>query len=648
MTEIKKVLIANRGEIACRIISTLKKLEKKSVAIYSDFDVNATHVQMADEAICIGGAALRDSYNNLEAVFSAVMQSGADAVHPGYGFMAENPEFVALMEKEGVTFIGPSSECIRNMGDKVLAKKTAHSANVNLVPGFIGDIESIKHAKKIALELGFPVLIKAAAGGGGKGMRIVHSINDLEQAIHSAESEALHSFKDKRVFIEKYIQKPRHIEIQILADKHGNVLCLGERECSIQRRHQKVIEEAPSPFVDQKLRKKMYDQSVMLAKSVGYYSAGTMEYIVDQDKNFYFMEMNTRIQVEHPVTELITGVDIVEEMINIAEGKKLKKSKVTFDGWAFEARVYAEDPTNNFFPTTGFVTKCHFPDEARIESSVKEGIEVGMFYDPMIAKICVHDKTREDAIEKMQLALEQTTIAGVVNNLCFLQSIFYNNDFLQGNIDTNFIKNHYPDGFGYSTINNDYLYNILGTCLFRYFLANEASNADLVADVNNHEYSVKAGFEKGKLEFGLGNKKFKLESDCALNDVLFAGKLNNNKFHARIFTKGEVENVVEYKGAIAKCIILPNEVYKLHKIVKSNSSKQLHSDRVLSPITGMVLNIYVRPGDEVKKGDPLFVIEAMKMQNTFSAERSGKIKKIHIETRSNINEGDLILEFESA
>lgn len=484
---IKKVLVANRGEIACRIISTLKKLNKKSIVVYSDFDISAEHVQISDEAICIGGAALCDSYNNLQAILAACIQSGADAVHPSYGFMAENAEFAKKLEKIGIEFIGPSANCIKAMGDKVKAKKIAHQYNVNLVPGYIGEIKNLTHAQKLAQEITLPVLIKAAAGGGGKGMHIVSKAEDLKRAITSAKSEALSSFKDNRIFIEKYIQKPRHIEIQILADKHGNVVCLGERECSIQRRYQKVIEEAPSPFVDKVMRLKMYEQSIHLAKSIGYYSAGTMEYIVDQNKNFYFMEMNTRIQVEHPVTELINGIDLVEEMINIAEDKelRLKKSRTIFKGWAFEARVYAEDPTNNFFPTTGFVTECKFPDNARVESSIQDGTQVGMFYDPMVVKICVHDKTRQLAIKKMQLALENTVICGLTNNLSFLQSVFYNNDFTNGNINTNFIKNHYESGFGSEPINDDTLYNILGSALFNYFLQHcKDANVQNVAEKN--------------------------------------------------------------------------------------------------------------------------------------------------------------------
>ena len=448
----KKILIANRGEIACRIISTCKKLSIPTVAVYSDADKKSLHVTLADESVNIGPAASSESYLSIDKIISACKETGADAVHPGYGFLSENYTFMSRLEKDDITFIGPSAEPIRIMGDKIESKIFAKEAGVNTVPGHQGIIKNIDQAILIANEVGFPVMIKASAGGGGKGMRIAFNEGDIPDAFTSSINEAKSSFGDDRVFIEKFIVKPRHIEIQILADSHGNVIHLGERECSIQRRNQKIIEESPSPFVDSDLRNAMGDQAVQLSKKVGYSSAGTVEFIVDQERNFYFLEMNTRLQVEHPVTELVTGFDLVEEMIKVAAGEKLNVTQddVSFKGWAIESRIYAEDPERNFMPSTGRLITYKPPlntDNIRNDTGVYEGGEISMFYDPMISKLCSYGKTRIEACNLMQEALNNFEISGIQNNLNLLSSIIKNKKFIDGDINTGFINEEYPEGF---------------------------------------------------------------------------------------------------------------------------------------------------------------------------------------------------------
>ena len=456
----KKILIANRGEIACRIISTCKKLSIPTVAVYSDADARALHVKLADEAVNIGPPPSTESYLSIDKIISACKQTNADAVHPGYGFLSENHLFMSRLEKEDITFIGPSAEPIRVMGDKIESKIFAIDAGVNTVPGYQDIIKTSEEAIEIAKNVGFPVMIKASAGGGGKGMRIAYNEDDIPDAYTSSINEAKSSFGDDRVFIEKFIVKPRHIEIQILADNYGNAIHLGERECSIQRRNQKIIEESPSPFVDGELREAMGAQAVQLAKKVGYQSAGTVEFIVDQDKNFYFLEMNTRLQVEHPVTELVTGFDLVEEMIKIAAGEKLNISQedVKFNGWAIESRIYAEDPERNFMPSTGRLVTYQPPisiDNIRNDTGVYEGGEISMFYDPMISKLCSYGKDRKKACDLMQDALNNYEITGIQNNLNLLSSIIKNEKFISGDINTGFIEEEYPNGFNSKIISKD-------------------------------------------------------------------------------------------------------------------------------------------------------------------------------------------------
>ena len=452
----KKILIANRGEIACRIIKTAKKLGIKTVAVYSDADLNSLHVEMADEAINIGPALVSESYLSIEKIIWAAQETGAEAIHPGYGFLSENPKFPIALEKVGIIFIGPPVEAIKSMGDKITSKELAKKAGVSIVPGHMGLIKTVEKAVEISMEIGYPVMIKASAGGGGKGMRVAWNDNEVKEGFYASKNEAANSFGDDRLFIEKYIVEPRHIEIQILGDSHNNLVHLGERECSIQRRNQKVIEEAPSTFIDKKTRTKMGEQACKLAKAVSYTSAGTVEFIVDKDKNFYFLEMNTRLQVEHPVTELITGIDLVEEMIKIAQGKQISftQDDIRLSGWAIESRLYAEDPYRNFLPSIGRLTRYRPPNEltlpelvVRNDTGVTEGGEISIFYDPMIAKLCTWAKSRPEAIKLMQDSLDNFEIEGVGHNLPFLSAVMGHPRFFSGDITTAFIEEEYQEGF---------------------------------------------------------------------------------------------------------------------------------------------------------------------------------------------------------
>src|SRR6056297_1059704 len=460
----KKILIANRGEIACRVIKTAKKMGIQTVAIYSDADAQALHVQMADEAVHIGPPPANESYIVIDKVMDAIRKTGAEAVHPGYGFLSENPKFAEALEAEGVAFIGPPKGAIESMGDKITSKKIAQDADVSTVPGVMGLIDDAEDAVKISKEIGYPVMIKASAGGGGKGMRIAWNDDEAREGFQSSKNEAASSFGDDRIFIEKFVTQPRHIEIQVLADQHGNCVYLGERECSIQRRNQKVVEEAPSPFLDEATRKAMGEQSCALAKAVGYASAGTVGFIVDGDKNFYFLEMNTRLQVEHPVTELITGVDLVEQMIRVAAGEKLpfSQSDLKINGWAIESRLYAEDPYRNFLPSIGRLTRYRPPAEiaeasraVRNDTGVYEGGEISMYYDPMIAKLCTWAPSRKAAIEGMRDALDAFEVEGIGHNLPFCQAVMEHPRFVSGDISTAFIEEEYPEGFAGAPVTED-------------------------------------------------------------------------------------------------------------------------------------------------------------------------------------------------
>ncbi|MFN7039504.1 MAG: acetyl-CoA carboxylase biotin carboxylase subunit, partial [Alphaproteobacteria bacterium] len=490
----EKILIANRGEIACRIIRTAKRMGIKTVAVYSESDTNALHVKEADEAFYIGPSPATESYLSIEKIMMAIRATGAQAVHPAYGFLSENKKFALALKKERVTLIGPTPKAIGDMGDKIEAKKLAEAAGVSTVPGYMGIIKNADEAITIANKIGFPVIVKAAAGGGGRGMRVVRSESEIREAFRSASSEARNSFSDDRVFIEKFIEQPRHIEIQLLADKFGNAVCLGERECSIQRHHQKVIEEAPSPFIDEATRVKMYEQVKSLAKKVGYYSAGTVEFIVDPNRNFYFLEMNTRLQVEHCVTELITGIDLVEQMIRIAAGEKLSftQDDVKLNGWAIESRIYAEDPSRGFLPSSGRITQYSEPVRSpniRIDTGVEEGGEVSMFYDAMISKLCTHAETRDEAIKHMQHALGQYVIRGISHNISFLEAIMAHPRFISGDISTNFIEDEYPEGFLGAELTSETSQNILASAIHMY-LTEYKRNAAITGYLPGRQHQI--------------------------------------------------------------------------------------------------------------------------------------------------------------
>tara|TARA_A100000164_G_scaffold133573_1_gene118562 strand:+ start:245 stop:2224 length:1980 start_codon:yes stop_codon:yes gene_type:complete len=657
----KKILIANRGEIACRIISTCKKLSIPTVAVYSDADKRSLHVSLADESVNIGPAVSSESYLSIDKIISACKETGADAVHPGYGFLSENHTFMNKLEKEDITFIGPSAEPIRIMGDKIESKIFAIEAGVNTVPGHQGIIKDIDEAVSIANEVGFPVMIKASAGGGGKGMRIAFTEKDIPDAFTSSINEAKSSFGDDRIFIEKFITKPRHIEIQILADNHGNVIHLGERECSIQRRNQKIIEESPSPFVDKELRNSMGNQAVQLAKKVGYSSAGTVEFIVDQDRNFYFLEMNTRLQVEHPVTELVTGFDLVEEMIKVAAGEKLNitQDDVSFDGWAIESRIYAEDPERNFMPSTGRLITYKPPlgiDNIRNDTGVFEGGEISMFYDPMISKLCSYGETRLDACNLMQEALNNFEISGIQNNLNLLSSIIKNKKFLDGEINTGFIDEEYPDGFSSKVLDKENALMFSLTAVFAYI--KEENNSQYYDSQNNsslNEKSLVASMGENIFIFKAYNtlkntiiehndKVISIESDWRPEDKIIKIKIDEslstlqiNKSVKGYEIKGfGLNGIVNVRSKIAHDL----SAHMIEKVIIKNAKI------IKCPMPGLVVSIDIEEGHKVEDGDKLCTVEAMKMENIIRSETSGIVKKIFCKEGDSLAADEVMIEFE--
>ncbi len=655
--KIKKVLVANRGEIACRIIKTLRKMDIMSVAVFSEADTNSLHVEMADESFCIGSAQSTKSYLNLDSVCEAIIASKADAVHPGFGFLSENCQFVQRLQKMGIRFIGPNTDVVKKMGDKIEAKKIAVDAGVSVVQGYIGEAHNLQDVVKIASSIGFPIIIKAAAGGGGKGMRIINSVDDIEEALILATSEAEKSFGDSRVFVERYMERPRHIEIQVLADKFGNVVCLGERECSIQRRYQKVVEEAPSFFVNEQLRYEMYEQAVLLAKKVGYYSAGTIEFIMDKDRNFYFLEMNTRIQVEHPVTELVTGIDLIEEMIKIEEGEELnvRQSDIEINGHALEVRVYAEDPANNFLPASGIITHYIEPENmenVRIDTGVQLGSEVTMFYDSMLVKICTHSNTRERAIFAMQQALREFYILGVENNISFLQSIINNPKFISGDIYTGFIQDYYPDGFISDELTSE-IKGVFAAVILYVHLNNECRNSAILGDVKlEREWFVKiddylcefqADYAEGSIKLQSDDRIIRLSTNWYPGQALFKANINGCETIVKLL-KYDLCYILSYNGYKSLCNVYTPEASRLLKFVKQNSDDEDNSV-VISPISGMITKLYVAKGSEVKIGQPLFIIEAMKMENTIYAKGNAKISEINFKEGDQINVNDTVIRF---
>jgi propionyl-CoA carboxylase alpha chain len=657
-----KVLIANRGEIALRIMYTLRNMGIKSVAVYSEADTNSKYVQYADEAHYIGGSPAPDSYLSIKNIINAIRASGASAVHPGYGFLAENPNFANILKREGVTLIGPSASAIKQMGDKIEAKKIAIDAGVSTVPGYIGVISTIDQANSIAQGIGFPVIVKAAAGGGGRGMRVVKNPDDMETAFKSARLEAENSFSDGRVFIEKYVQNPRHIEIQLIADQYGNAVCLGERECSIQRHHQKVIEEAPSPFIDEETRQRMYSEVIALSHKVGYYSAGTVEFIVDSSKKYYFMEMNTRLQVEHPVTELITGIDIVEEMIKIAAGEKLSftQEDIKLNGWAIESRICAEDPARGFLPSSGRITLYSEPPKSsniRIDSGVGPGAEVSMFYDPMIAKLCTYHKTRSQAIEVMRSALSAYVIQGISHNISFLEAIMSNPRFVDGNISTGFIAEEYPDGFSGARFTPEITEVFIATAIFTYIAEQKraASVAEQVIDQANNVgtrwiiaiedrlFPVVIKAVQDGYNIRQGYDRIYIRSSWNLGSHLFSGIVNGRKSNVKI------ENIstgykLTHSGISVRAYVRSPRISELEALMVSNSLDD-EQDELLAPISGQIVTIKVKEGDKVVPGQEIMILTAMKMENIILAERAGQIAKILVNEKDHVSTNKVLLEF---
>ena len=652
-----KILVANRGEIACRIIKTAHKMGISCVSMYSDADANSVHVKQADESRHIGPSPAYLSYLNIEKICEVAVETGAEAVHPGYGFLAENPDFPCALEKHNIDFIGPSAKTIEVTANKITAKEEARKAGVNVVPGYMGKIENADHASMVAEEIGFPVMLKAASGGGGKGMRIVHSKKEIELAFTSATNEAEKSFKDGSIFIEKYIELPRHIEIQIIADKYGNVVCLGERECSIQRNNQKIMEETPSPFISEEVRQKMYAQCVSLAKQVGYFSAGTVEFVVDKDQNFYFLEVNTRLQVEHPVTEFVTGIDIVEEMIRTSCGEELRfnQDDIKLTCSAIESRICAEDPSKKFFPSSGrikYYDKPNENDHVRIDDGVASGSEISMFYDSMIAKVITYGKDRIEAISRMQKALSECYIGEVINNIEFLESIFHNPNFIAAKLHTRFIPDHYPSGFQGDFITEEYIKIFIFIALYVH-LENEGKyysksiDEAFIVKIDDNEYSVNAKYQDNTLTTVYNHNKYSVLGKWKPSYRLLYITINDDTNIALKIERQGSKYFIRHAGMKAKCCVLKPHVAKLSKLMLNNKTEGISVDAVKSPISGLLVKLYVNAGDQVEVGQPLFVVEAMKMENIICAESEMVIKNIPVTEGKNVQAGDLVLDLVS-
>ena len=670
---INTILIANRGEIACRVIRTARQLGIKTIAVYSAVDQNALHVDMASDAFCIGPALAADSYLNIDSIMTAIDETGADAVHPGYGFLSEKAEFAERLDASGIIFIGPKPNAIRVMGDKIESKLFAEKAGVSIVPGYMEAVATVADAKKIAKKIGYPVILKASAGGGGKGMRLVEKESQIEEGLRASTAEAVNSFGDDRIFIEKFITNPRHIEIQVLADSHGNCVHLGERECSIQRRHQKVIEEAPSIFVDEAMRADMGRQAVALAKAVEYQSAGTVEFIVDEERNFYFLEMNTRLQVEHPVTELITGLDLVEQMIKVASGEKLafRQEDINFSGWAVESRIYAEDPTRGFLPAIGRLIEYREPvsnifgtsKHVRIDGGVNEGDEITRFYDPLISKLITSGDTREEAIQHMRRSLEEYYIRGVGNNLGFLSAVMAHPRFVAGTITTNFIAQEFGEKFiPEETAHEDFGMlaaiaammhrreverdnTIMGRVISGGFLSREPYKYgdDWIAIVNSESHPIRIAVSEGSVvEVHADGKNYVIDSDWRPGRTLFHGLVNDDEVCLQMERTGNGFRVrhAGYQGEIRIISSLAAELLNRMPVKKLADT----SGQLLSPMPGLLVSLEVIVGDAVKLGDALAVVEAMKMENQLFAERDGVVSKIYLEPGESLEVGQIILE----
>ncbi|WP_295553398.1 acetyl/propionyl/methylcrotonyl-CoA carboxylase subunit alpha [Limnohabitans sp. Rim8] len=679
-----KILIANRGEIACRVIATAHKMGIQTVAVYSEADKEARHVQLADEAVLLGPAPSRESYLVADKIIAAAKATGAQAIHPGYGFLSENAEFSKRCEDEGIAFIGPRHFSIAAMGDKIESKKLAGAAGVNCIPGVNDAIETAEKAVEIAKGIGYPVMIKASAGGGGKGLRVAFNDKEAFEGFTSCRNEARNSFGDDRVFIEKFVEEPRHIEIQVLGDSHGNVIYLNERECSIQRRHQKVIEEAPSPFISEATRKAMGEQAVQLAKAVKYQSAGTVEFVVGKDQSFYFLEMNTRLQVEHPVTEAIIGLDLVEMMIRVAAGEKLPiaQKDVQRNGWSIECRINAEDPFRNFLPSTGRLVRFQTPKQTmfqgnttdlygvRVDTGVQDGGEIPMFYDSMIAKLIVHGKDRNDAIAKMREALNGFVIRGISSNIPFQAALLAHPRFVSGDFNTGFIAEQYSQGFRAEDVPHDDHDFLAALAAFVRRKSRERA-ANLSGQLPG--YDVKVGQDYAVVELGkagqnryvpvhvaefsgksgeahitVNGKSYAIESNSRLNDIRIEGTCNGKPFTAQI-ERGTLKNPlalqVQHNGTRIEALVMSPRMAELHQLMPFKAPPDL-SHFVLSPMPGLLVDVAVQPGQKVQAGERVAVIEAMKMENVLFAAQDGVVKKVVASKGESLTVDQMIVEFE--
>lgn len=679
-----KILIANRGEIACRVIATARKMGIKTVAVYSDADKDARHVKLADEAVHIGAAPSRESYLVADRIIAAAKSTGAQAIHPGYGFLSENEAFAKRCEDEGIAFIGPKAHSIAAMGDKIASKKLANEAKVNTIPGYNDAIAGPEQAVEIAKGIGYPVMIKASAGGGGKGLRVAFNDKEAFEGFASCQNEARNSFGDDRIFIEKFVQEPRHIEIQILGDSHGNVVYLNERECSIQRRHQKVIEEAPSPFISDETRKAMGEQAVQLAKAVKYQSAGTVEFVVGKDQDFYFLEMNTRLQVEHPVTECITGLDLVEQMIRVAAGEKLAfgQADVKRDGWAIECRINAEDPFRNFLPSTGRLVRFQPPEQTmwqgdtehlqgvRVDTGVYDGGEIPMFYDSMIAKLIVHGKDRNEAIAKAREALNGFAIRGISSNIPFQAALLAHPKFVTGEFNTGFIAEHYAHGFHAEDVPHADPDFLVALAMFRnrryrarastitgqmqghqlqvgqqytaVVLGAEGNNQYVSGEVTDFDAEARA------CKVVINGKTYEFRSNADIRDLVVRGVCNGKDFTCQI-ERGTAKNPlllrIIHNGTQADVMVLSPKGAEMHKLMPYKAPPDL-SKFLLSPMPGLLVDVAVQPGQKVQAGEKLAVIEAMKMENILFAAQDGIVGKISATKGDSLAVDDIILEFE--
>lgn len=661
-----KILIANRGEIACRVIHTARKMGIKTVAVHSDVDSYAPHVKLADEAVCLGTAKAVDSYLRVDRILDAIHTTKAEAVHPGYGFLSENADFVSQLESDGVAFIGPGPAAITGMGDKLQSKRLAVKAKVNTIPGFDGIVKDADECVKISQEIGYPVMIKASAGGGGKGMRIAWNDEQAREGFKLSTQEAASSFGDDRILVEKFVDKPRHIEIQILGDKHGNAVYLNERECSIQRRNQKVIEEAPSVFLDPETRAAMGEQAVSLAKNIGYSSAGTVEFLVDSQKNFYFLEMNTRLQVEHPITECITGVDLVHQMIRVAKGHplKLKQSDIPIRGWAIESRVYAEDPFKNFgLPSIGRLSKYQEPlhlEKVRCDSGVEEGSDISIYYDPMICKLVCYGDNRQEAIQRSIDALDAYVIRGVSHNIPLLRDILTEPSFIKGDISTNYLMDVYPDGFKGKQLSKKEMADlaaVLGVIHVKDALRlrkvdgqKKTSDAPkewpLVVMVAGEDVPVTVTQSGIDYKVSVNGIEKRVDGSFTLASPLIEAKVDDTCDTLQLIKRGPAGDIrIRYKGTAFQTRVLPARVHAKLPLMPSVSAADL-GKVLVSPMPGLVKSVACSVGDMVAEGQELCVIEAMKMQNSLIAGASGKVKKVSVTVGETVEDEQVLVELE--